>query len=42
MNKQFDAELSTALLGFNGEAVLYCQNISDDVPGYASHRTDWI
>jgi len=31
MNKQFDAELSTALLGFNGEAVLYCQNISDDV-----------
>ena len=29
MNSQFDAELSVALLGFNGEAVLYCQGISD-------------
>jgi len=29
MNNQFDAELSTALLGFNGEAVVYCQGISD-------------
>jgi hypothetical protein len=25
----FDAEISTALLGFNAEAVLYCQGISD-------------
>ena len=31
MNGQFDAELSTALLAFNGEATLYCQGISDMV-----------
>jgi hypothetical protein len=31
MNGQFDAELNAALLGFNGEAVLYCQGISDAV-----------
>jgi hypothetical protein len=31
MNSQFDAELGAALLGFNGEAVLYCQGISDTV-----------
>jgi hypothetical protein len=31
MNGQFDAELTTALLGFNEEAVLYCQGISDTV-----------
>jgi hypothetical protein len=31
MNGQFDAELASALLGFNGEAVLYCQGISDTV-----------
>ena len=31
MNSQFDAELSVALLEFNGEAVLYCQGISDTV-----------
>jgi len=31
MNGQFDAELTTALLGFNEEAVLYCQGISDMV-----------
>ena len=30
-NEQFDAELTTALLGFNREAVLYCQGISDMV-----------
>jgi len=29
MNNRFDAELSTAMLGFNGEAVLYCQGISN-------------
>ena len=29
MNGQFDAELSAALLGFNGEAVPYCRGISD-------------
>lgn len=27
----FDAELSAAMLGFNEEAVLYCQGISDTV-----------
>ena len=26
----FDAEISAAFLGFNAEAVLYCQGISDD------------
>ena len=31
MNNQFDPELSNALLGFNEEAVLYCQGISDMV-----------
>ena len=31
MSGQFDEGLSTALLGFNGEAVLYCQGISDMV-----------
>ena len=31
MNDQFDAGLSNALLGFNGEAVLYCRGISDSV-----------
>jgi hypothetical protein len=31
MNAQFDAELSAALLGFNGEAGPYCQGISDTV-----------
>ena len=30
MNEQ-DNELSAALLGFNGEAVPYCQGISDSV-----------
>ena len=29
MNSQFDAEFGAALLAFNGEAVLYCQGISD-------------
>jgi len=28
---QFDAEFSNAFLGFNSEAVLYCQGISDTV-----------
>ena len=31
MNGPFDTELSTALLEFNGEAVPYCQGISDTV-----------
>ena len=31
MKSQFDAELSAALLGFNGEAALYCQGISDAI-----------
>ena len=31
MNSQFHAELGAALLGFNGEAVLYCQGISDTI-----------
>ena len=31
MNAQFDDGLGAALLGFNGEAVLYCQGISDMV-----------
>jgi hypothetical protein len=29
MNAKFGAELSAALLGFDGEAVLYCQGMSD-------------
>jgi hypothetical protein len=31
MNAKFGAELSAALLGFDGEAVLYCQGMSDTV-----------
>ena len=31
MNGEFNADLTAALLGFNGEAVLYCQGISDTV-----------
>jgi len=31
MNVQFNAELAAALLGFNGEAVLYCRGISDTI-----------
>lgn len=31
MKERFDAGFSEALLGFNGEAVLYCQGISDIV-----------
>jgi hypothetical protein len=29
MNMQFNGELAAALMGFNGEAVLYCDGISD-------------
>jgi hypothetical protein len=29
--QRFNAQLSAALLGFNGEAVVYCQGISDIV-----------
>lgn len=31
MNKQFDADLATALLAFDQEVILYCQGISDMV-----------
>jgi hypothetical protein len=31
MKEQFDAELASALLAFNREALLYCQGISDMV-----------
>ena len=31
MTNEVDVQLSNALLGFNGEAVLYCQGISDMV-----------
>lgn len=31
MTNEFDAQLDEALLGFNGEAVLYCRGISDMV-----------
>ena len=31
MINQFDAEFSNAFLGFNREALLYCQGISDTV-----------
>jgi hypothetical protein len=31
MTDQFNAQLSEALLGFNGEAALYCRGISDMV-----------
>jgi hypothetical protein len=45
MTNQFDAQLSEALLGFNGEAVLYCRGISDMVAqeyarGYARMLAD--
>ena len=34
--KAYDGELGDALLGFNEEAVLFCQDISDaDAHGYA-------
>ena len=29
MDEQFKPELAAALLGFNGEAVVYCKGISD-------------
>jgi len=31
MDERFNAELSAALLAFNGEAVVYCRGISDIV-----------
>lgn len=31
MSSTFDAEFNSALLGFNGEATLYCQGISDPI-----------
>jgi hypothetical protein len=31
MDDRFDAALAAALLGFDGEAVMYCQGISDTV-----------
>ena len=31
MNEQFDADLATALIAFDQEAILYCQGISDMV-----------
>jgi hypothetical protein len=31
MNTKFEAELGAVLLGFNEEAVLYCQGLSDTV-----------
>jgi hypothetical protein len=31
MSAQFNTELAAALLGFNGEADLYCDGISDTV-----------
>ena len=31
MVERFDAEFSAALLGFNGEAVVYCKGISDRI-----------
>ena len=31
MDRKFDGQLGAALLGFNGEAILYCQGISDMV-----------
>jgi len=45
VTKPFDARLSEALLGFNGEAILYCQGISDTVAqeyarGYARMLAD--
>ncbi|HYR88768.1 MAG TPA: hypothetical protein VE422_32125 [Terriglobia bacterium] len=31
MDERFNAEFSAALLGFNGEAIVYCKGISDMV-----------
>ena len=31
MEERLNSEFSAALLGFNGEAVVYCQGISDSV-----------
>ena len=31
MNVEFNADLAAALLGFNGEASLYCEGISDTI-----------
>ena len=31
MDERLSSEFSTALLGFNGEAVVYCKGISDTV-----------
>lgn len=31
MNRQFGPGFGASLLGFNGEAVVYCQSISDDI-----------
>ncbi len=31
LDNRFDLDFSAALLGFNGEAALYCQGISDTV-----------
>lgn len=31
MDERFDSDFSAALLGFNGDAVVYCQGISDHV-----------
>jgi hypothetical protein len=31
LDSRFDAEFSAAMLGFNGEAVVYCRGISDSV-----------
>jgi len=31
LDNSFDLDFSAALLGFNGEAMLYCQGISDTV-----------
>ena len=31
MNRQCDPGFGASLLGFNGEAVVYCQSISDDI-----------
>ena len=40
MNSPFDAEFSAAMLGFNGEAGLYCRGISDAVAHeYATEYT---
>jgi len=31
LTERFDSELSAALLGFSGEAVVYCQGISETI-----------